>query len=335
MTISAFLPGLAGACLASFASLAFAQDACSDALPVVPGTYFGSTYYATPDGSSTCGGPGGSPDVWYEFTAPEAGRLTVSACGMGTIYDAVISLHSDCPGTELNQLACNQDYCDLASRAFADLAPGQTVKIRVAGFNGASGLFELAVTFGRTGGGVVNDTCATAIPIGDGVTLFDNTEAASDPPLETACSEIHKDVWFVYTASCTGPATFGLCDTFFDTSIALYDACDGAELACNDDSDQCDLRSIMTATVEAGRTYLLRIGGYDEAFEYGPAQVEITCGDASCHADFNDDQQVDFFDYLDFTQAFDRLDDSADFNRDQQVDFFDYLDFTQAFDACQ
>jgi hypothetical protein len=52
-----------------------------------------------------------------------------------------------------------------------------------------------------------------------------------------------------------------------------------------------------------------------------------------CRADFNGDNQVDFFDYLDFASAFDAEDPSADFNGDNQVDFFDYLDFAAAFDA--
>ena len=48
-------------------------------------------------------------------------------------------------------------------------------------------------------------------------------------------------------------------------------------------------------------------------------------------ADFNGDGQVDFFDYLDFVQAFGAESPEADFNGDCQVDFFDYLDFVQAF----
>jgi hypothetical protein len=52
-----------------------------------------------------------------------------------------------------------------------------------------------------------------------------------------------------------------------------------------------------------------------------------------CEADFNGDTQVDFFDYLDFAQAFSNEEPSADFNHDGQVDFFDYLDFALAFDA--
>jgi hypothetical protein len=54
---------------------------------------------------------------------------------------------------------------------------------------------------------------------------------------------------------------------------------------------------------------------------------------SACPADFNRDQVVDFFDYLDFVAALDAEDISADFNGDQVVDFFDYLDFAAAFDA--
>jgi hypothetical protein len=48
-------------------------------------------------------------------------------------------------------------------------------------------------------------------------------------------------------------------------------------------------------------------------------------------ADFNVDGQVDFFDYLDFAQAFSNEDSLADFDGNGQIDFFDYLDFVNAF----
>lgn len=52
-----------------------------------------------------------------------------------------------------------------------------------------------------------------------------------------------------------------------------------------------------------------------------------------CAADFNGDGSLDFFDYLDFVQAYNDEDPSADFNRDGSIDFFDYLDFVLAYDA--
>ena len=48
-------------------------------------------------------------------------------------------------------------------------------------------------------------------------------------------------------------------------------------------------------------------------------------------ADFNADGVVDFFDYLDFVDAFSSNAPDADFNEDSVIDFFDYLDFVNAF----
>ena len=54
---------------------------------------------------------------------------------------------------------------------------------------------------------------------------------------------------------------------------------------------------------------------------------------ASCPADFNNDGEVNFFDYLDFVDAFSANDPSGDFNQDSEINFFDYLDFVDAFSA--
>ncbi len=56
-----------------------------------------------------------------------------------------------------------------------------------------------------------------------------------------------------------------------------------------------------------------------------------SAGAPDCAADFNNDGSVDFFDYLDFVDAFSANDPSADFNGDSSIDFFDYLDFVDAF----
>ncbi len=56
-----------------------------------------------------------------------------------------------------------------------------------------------------------------------------------------------------------------------------------------------------------------------------------SAGSVPCPADFNGDTAVDFFDYLDFVDAFSANDPSADFNADTVIDFFDYLDFVDAF----
>ncbi len=59
----------------------------------------------------------------------------------------------------------------------------------------------------------------------------------------------------------------------------------------------------------------------------------VQLGDAPCSADFNLDGAIDFFDYLDFVDAFSALAPESDFNHDGSIDFFDYLDFVDAFSA--
>ena len=62
---------------------------------------------------------------------------------------------------------------------------------------------------------------------------------------------------------------------------------------------------------------------------YTPTSVLLTV----CIADYNFDNVVDFFDYLDFVSDFAVSMPRADFNDDGVIDFFDYLDFVQEFSA--
>ena len=94
------------------------------------------------------------------------------------------------------------------------------------------------------------------------------------------------------------------------------------------------------------------IPGADTTFYFivsaGPADigvydcvVTVDCGSVTsfpaelimCPADFNCDDVVDLFDYLDFVSIFAVGLNEADFNHDRVVDFFDYLDFIEAFSA--
>jgi hypothetical protein len=74
------------------------------------------------------------------------------------------------------------------------------------------------------------------------------------------------------------------------------------------------------------------------------ARWESDCGNSACasvsvgissRSDFNNDGFIDFFDFDDFTVAFENGDSAADFNNDGFIDFFDFDDFVVAFtDGC-
>ena len=124
-------------------------DLCSRAAAVDAGVYSGDTSASGSDGGAECGRGDDSPDRFYRFTAPESGSLLASTCGSS--YDTVLSIHSACPATENNALACNDDSCGLQSTVSVDLEAGERVWIRVAGYNGATGSYDLDISFREQG----------------------------------------------------------------------------------------------------------------------------------------------------------------------------------------
>ena len=287
-------------------------DTCASATPICPGTYTGNTNGASSDGSASCGSSSGSPDVWYTYTPVENGTLTLETCAGGD-YDTVLSVHSDCPGDSGNQIVCNDDDCNgTRSRVTLSVTAGVTYRVRVSGWNGSNGDYILDV-FGPDclmvdpvcGNGDVeegedcdppdgiscdencqfidNNACEDAVAIGDVTFDFDTTGTTTDGPDEPgACdfsgyTHVESDIWYCYTATCTGDATVSLCGSSYDTKLAVYDGCacptEASAIACNDDF--CDLQSEATFAVTAGMQYLVRVGGYQGA--QGAGTMAVSC----------------------------------------------------------
>ena len=80
--------------------------------------------------------------MWYAYTAAESGLATFSTCG--SAYDTVLSVHSGCPGTSANQLACDDDACETFDASVTvSVVAGETYLVRVSGWNGEAGDFIL------------------------------------------------------------------------------------------------------------------------------------------------------------------------------------------------
>ena len=126
-----------------------------------------------------------------------------------------------------------------------------------------------------------NDTCEDAIPILDGVTPFLTVGATTGGPLAICkgFTAITDDIWFLYTAPCTGIATFSLCnDATFDTRLALYfgGSCPPPlnPLACSDNAAGCGQTSEIQQAVAAGFSYLVRLGGAEGG---GAGILTVSC----------------------------------------------------------
>ena len=116
----------------------------------------------------------------------------------------------------------------------------------------------------------VNDTCATATPVGEGTFNFNICGAYVNDGFSTCnlTAEV-ADVWYAYTPTFTGNARITTCASSFNTTLTILNGCNGNILACNDDvgargqvSPTCSsTRSVITPfAVTAGVPVLIRVG---------------------------------------------------------------------------
>ncbi len=131
-----------------------------------------------------------------------------------------------------------------------------------------------------------NDECGNATQVFDGDTAFNTTYAMTDGEAHAQCQwdgQTYNDIWYTYTAACTGMLTIETClDTDYDTDLVLY-ADDGGSCAdlelvdCNDDTDGCGTYGSRIQTpVVAGAVYKIRVGGYG-LLDAGAGTLHVSC----------------------------------------------------------
>ncbi|MGE4619457.1 MAG: hypothetical protein AAEJ04_06585, partial [Planctomycetota bacterium] len=236
-------------------------------------------------------------DVWYSWTAPADGAMSVSTCDTSG-FDTDLGIYSGDCGT-LTQIACSGDAGDGSGNGGACqswysavsgvlVTAGETYMIRIGGWDATSqgsGTFTL-------GFGPANDEPCDAIVVTDGTTIADNT-FANDSTVEadpTQCdgtylSVVGADLWYEYTATCDGQVSIDTCDVNgFDTDLVVYQGdCSALTIAeqitCNGDGSiltGCQgFFSEVTFPAVSGDTYLIRVGGWNGA--QGVTELHISC----------------------------------------------------------
>ncbi|MDX2200342.1 MAG: hypothetical protein SF069_15385 [Phycisphaerae bacterium] len=195
------------------------NDFCLDATLVANGTYFENTRCATVDGAASCGISSGTPDVWYRWDAVCDGRLSLDTCG--SELDTVLSVYGgSCQ--ERVELACNDDasFCPefiRASRLELLVAGGESLWIRVSGFNGGVGAFQLNVLFAASD----NGSCTLAEPLAAGSVEFDGECAIGTGGRFCNAPTGTPGEWFAYTATCGGPKAVEFCRTAGPAELLL------------------------------------------------------------------------------------------------------------------
>jgi hypothetical protein len=134
-----------------------------------------------------------------------------------------------------------------------------------------------------------SNACAGAATIGNGTFTFSTIGATTDGPVENTIGfgsgdfQVNQDVWFTYTATCSGLVTVNMCASGFDTKVAIYNGTTcptnpNTAIAGNDDSAVCNpngLRSFATFSATAGNRYLVRVGGFTTSV--GAVSMTISC----------------------------------------------------------
>ena len=164
-------------------------------------------------------------------------------------------------------------------------------------FNGTSLLVTAVLaTAGFTTmamGQAANDECSTATVVTAGVPVAYSTTTATSSadaaPNDAQCAGTYltwgtanPDVWFRYTATGDGLASFSTCDPAgYDTSIVLYTGTCAAltQIACNGDATanagcQQFHSEINGVSVTTGSSYYIRAGGYQGGV--GAATMTVT-----------------------------------------------------------
>lgn len=291
---------LSAALVVALSSVSFAQEAnddCANAVDILIDLQVPfSTVGATSSGPNVMDCGGFTPpendsipaDVWFRWTATDAGTFQWSNCGTG-VFDSRMAVYrgSDaCAVTNDDLVNCNDDGdgCANAESAVVFVAEaGETYILRIGGFANE----ETPIT---TGEGTVqltelnvpaNDACSNAIAITLGADQqFTNVNATTDGPSHDGSNPcfqfgdltVNGDVWYTFTPDFTGTVEWTTCDDInFDSRMAVYQpgsACPPLPedlYGCNDDGVDCTagtFHSQLFFDVTAGETYLLRIGGY-------------------------------------------------------------------------
>ncbi|MBK8129567.1 MAG: hypothetical protein IPK53_11930 [bacterium] len=265
-----------------------ANDNCSGSLPVnaLPYSHAGNTACAFADYDFAGCGFEASHDVLYTLNVPSCQTVQVSLCSPNPSYDTRLQVMAggSCPGNTL--VACNDDnqcggsFSFQSTVSFGALA-NTNYYILVRGFNSLSyGPYNLNVT---SAGGYIstNDVCpgtaVNALPY----TGFGNTVCSQDNYANGDCYFAENSPEDVYslTLGSTQGVVISLCGSGYDTGLKVRrgGACPGDVMVVCDDDASCGgsstLQSVVEFTAQAGVTYYVQVGGYEN--NTGPYSIRM------------------------------------------------------------
>lgn len=208
--------------------------------------------------------------LWWSLTGT-GHTITVSTGtpvgkGSSSNFDTVLAVYG--PGDPFNFLRCNDDVTGLegnrsSALSFASQAGGE-YRVQVGGCdsskNSVCGAFEGEVVL-RAGDQPTSDQRASAERIEAGPVIRRNNFGATTEPGEPLSCNGHaygKTLWFAWDAPNNGTASFTVTGNI-RSAISAYSG--SRRLPCDIDVSNADPSSDISFHADAGRRYLIQIGG--------------------------------------------------------------------------
>ncbi len=245
------------------------NDAFSDAIALTgaSSTFQGSNWGATKEpGEPDHHGDRGGRSVWWRWTAPGNGVLSVDTSGSD--FDTVLAVYTGETIDALELVASDDDSgFGKASRVALSTVANTTYQVVVDGYDGAFGDISLSLSFELTLDPPVNDNFANSLLLSgsdisiDGSNLGATVEAGEPNHAGVTGG---ASVWWHWVAPSAGIVRFKTDGSDFDTVVGVYvgDSVDQlTEVASNDDFGQGKTSSLAFLAGKRGH-YFLVVDGF-------------------------------------------------------------------------
>jgi hypothetical protein len=235
-------------------------------IPSGGGTATATNTTATKEsGEPNHGDATGGKSLWWTWTAPASGLVSISLDGSS--FDTTLGIYQ---GTAVNSLVSvaqdDEGGAGSCSRVIFTATAGVTYQIAVDGYFGASGTIKLILK-----PGLLNDDFADRLQlIGAYDYVVGNSVGAYWEPGEPYHWETtgEKSVWWRWQAPTTGMVTMSTAGSNFDTILAAYTGTAVSSItlvANNDDANTSVVTSQISFMATAGTTYQIAVDGYGTA----------------------------------------------------------------------
>jgi C1A family cysteine protease len=207
-----------------------------------------------------------SHSVWWTWTAPGAGVVTVNT--LGSSFDTVLAVYTGSIVTNLTSVASNDDANGQRTSSLTfNATAGAAYQLAVDGYGGAVGTVVLNLSIAGAVAAPPNDDFANAIVLtGSSVATTGRNSGATAQTGEPAHagSTASHSVWWTWTAPSSGTVIVNTVGSDFDTVLAVYTGANVASLTpvASDDQGGGNNTSRLIFTASAGTIYRIAVDGY-------------------------------------------------------------------------